>query len=61
MILVGDVIIINYSLLARGFYVTPQIALFRSQQTSLSTQYKEDDHVRLTFVIEPKENYNRII
>ena len=45
---------------SRGFYITPQIALFKSQQSELSTQYKEDDHVRLTFVIE-KNTDNRII
>jgi hypothetical protein len=57
---VGDNIKISYSLQARGFYVTPQIAAIRSQQSSLSTQYKEDEHVRLTFVIE-RNTANRII
>ena len=56
----GDNIIINYSLQARGFYVTPQVAAFRSQQSSLSSQYKEEEHVRLTFVIE-RNTANRII
>ena len=36
----------------RGFYVTPQIAALTSLQSEISTQYKEDDHVRLAFVIE---------
>ena len=44
----------------RGFYVTPQIAAFRSQQSIISTQYKEDDHIHLAFVIEKNAN-NRII
>lgn len=57
---VGDNIKISYSLQARGFYVTPQIAAIRSQQSSLSSQYKEDEHVRLTFVIE-RNTANRII
>lgn len=57
---IGDNIIITYSLAARGFYVTPQIAAFRSQQSSISTQYKEDEHIRLTFVVE-KNTDNRII
>jgi len=56
----GDSFTITYSLNARGFYLTPQIAVFKSQQTSLSTQYKEDDHVRLAFVVE-KNSDNRII
>lgn len=57
---VGDNIKITYSLQARGFYVTPQIAAIRSQQSALSSQYKEDEHVRLTFVIE-RNTANRII
>lgn len=44
----------------RGFYITPQIAKLKSQQTELQTQYKENDHVRLTFVIE-KNVESRII
>ena len=59
-LLVGDNIIVNYTLAARGFYVTPQVAGFRSQQSFISTQYKEDEQVRLTFVIE-KNTENRII
>lgn len=60
VIYIGDNIIIDYSLQARGFYVTPQVAAFRSQQSSLSSQYKEEEHVRLTFVIE-RNTANRII
>lgn len=61
-VLVGDNIVLNYSKQAIGFYVTPQVAVFRSQQSSLSSQYKEDEHVRLSFVVEnsSKDN-NRII
>lgn len=59
-LLVGDNIIIEYTLAARGFYVTPQVAVFRSQQSVISTQYKEEEHIRITFVIE-KNTENRII
>ena len=59
-LLIGDNIIVNYTLAARGFYVTPQLAGFRSQQSFISTQYKEDEHVRLSFVIE-RNTENRII
>ena len=45
---------------ARGFYITPQIAVLRSQQSAISTQYKEDDHIHLAFVIESTTK-NRII
>ena len=57
---IGDNIAIDYSLKARGFYVTPQAAVFRSQQSQLSSQYKEDEHVRLAFVIE-RNTSTRII
>lgn len=57
---IGDNILITYARTARGFYVTPQVAAFRSQQSELSTQYKEDEHVRLSFVIE-RSTANRII
>lgn len=59
-VLNGDNIKINYTLAARGFYVTPQVAVFRSQQSLISTQYKEDEHVRISFVIE-RNTDNRII
>ena len=44
----------------RGFYITPQLAKIKSQQSELQTQYKEDDHVRLSFVVE-KRSENRLI
>ena len=44
----------------RGFEITAQKALFRSAQTQISTQYKENEHVRITFVIE-KRSEHRII
>lgn len=59
-VLNGDNIKIDYTLAARGFYVTPQVAVFRSQQSLISTQYKEDEHVRISFVIE-RNTDNRII
>ena len=50
----GDRIIIYYTISGRGFYITPQLAKIQSQQSSLSTQYKEDDKVRLAFVVEKR-------
>jgi hypothetical protein len=58
--LVGDRILVNYSLEARGFEITPQVASIRSQQSFLSTQYKEDEHIRIAFVVETTAQ-NRII
>lgn len=53
-------IIINCFDESRGFYITPQLAKIKSQQCELQTQYKEDDHIRLSLVVE-KNTENRII
>lgn len=50
--LIGDVIVIAVVEDAIGFYVTPQKAAIRSLQSKLSTQFKEDEHVRISIVIE---------
>ena len=58
----GDRILVTFSMEARGFEVTPQVASIRSQQSFLSTQYKEDEHIRISFVVEPNDtDHNRII
>lgn len=44
----------------RGVVITPQKALLSSEQSSISTQYKEDEHVRIAFVAE-KRTENRLI
>ena len=44
----------------RGFNITAQNALFASQASSIGTQYKENEHVRISFVIE-KSNEHRLI
>lgn len=56
----GDRITVAYEVVGRGIYITPQLAKFQSQLSSLSTQYKENEHIRLTFVIE-KRTENRLI
>ncbi|MBP3304940.1 MAG: hypothetical protein J6L24_03125 [Oscillospiraceae bacterium] len=38
----------------RGLEVTSQMAAMASAQSSLNTQYKEDEHIRLSFVIEKR-------
>ena len=50
----GDRITIYYTVSGHGFYITPQLAKLQSQQASLSTQYKEGDKVRLSFVVEKR-------
>lgn len=44
----------------RGISVTAQKALLRSEQSEISTQYKEDEHVRIAFVAE-KRAENRLL
>lgn len=56
----GDRISVTYEVTGRGVYITPQLAKFQSQLSSLQTQYKENEHVRLAFVIE-KRTENRLI
>lgn len=44
----------------RGISVTAQKALMKSEQSEISTQYKEDEHVRISFVCE-KRSGNRLL
>ena len=44
----------------RGFTLTAQRALLKSEQSEISTQYKEDEHVRVSFIVE-KQSENRLI
>ena len=40
-----------------GFSITPQLARLSSEQSSLSTQYKEDEHIRLDWVVEKRSEH----
>lgn len=44
----------------RGISFTAQKALLKSEQTEISTQYKEDEHIRIAFVVE-KRTKNRLL
>lgn len=44
----------------RGISLTPQKVTFKSEQAEIFTQYKENEHVRISFVIE-KRSENRLI
>lgn len=44
----------------RGFSITAQKATLKSEQSEISTQYKEDEHVRIAFVVE-KRNETRFL
>lgn len=44
----------------RGIALTAQKATLKSEQTEISTQYKEEDHIRVSFVVE-KRSENRLV
>ena len=44
----------------RGLYITAQKATLTSEQSEISMQYKENEHVRLAFVVE-KRSENRLL
>ena len=44
----------------RGFRIASQYAQLNSEQSEISMQFKEDERVRVSFVVEPK-NLNRLI
>ena len=41
----------------RGITVTAQNTLLKSEQSEISTQYKEDEHVRISFVVEKRTEH----
>lgn len=45
----------------RGLKVTAQKALLKSEQSEISTQYKEDEHVRLAFVVEKRSSHRLLM
>ena len=55
-----DAVVVSCMSGGRGIELTAQRALLQSEQSSISTQYKEDEHVRISFVVE-KRAENRLI
>lgn len=55
-----DSVIFSCSNGNRGLELTAQQATLKSEQSNISMQYKEDEHVRLSFVVE-KRSENRLI
>lgn len=49
-----DAVILSCMSGGRGLQVTTQKATLTSEQSTIGTQYKEEEHVRLSFVIEKK-------
>ncbi len=56
-----DAVILSCMSGGRGIQLTAQQALLRSEQTVISTQYKEDEHVRIAFVIEERSSGHRLL
>lgn len=55
-----DAVVVSCMSGGRGMELTAQRALLQSEQSEISTQYKEDEHVRISFVVE-KRAENRLI
>lgn len=55
-----DAVVLSCMNAGIGLEVTAQKAVFKSEQTSIETQFKEDERVRISFVIEKKAE-NRLI
>ena len=45
----------------RGFRLTPQLAFLASEQTQISAQFKEDEHVRVAFVARKRSEYRLLL
>lgn len=52
-----DATVISMMTDGRGIEITAQMARLVSEQSNISTQYKEDEHNRITFVISKASNY----
>lgn len=55
-----DAVVISCFSGDRGFRITAQQLRLASEQSSLGTRYKEDEHIRVTFVAE-KKSENRLL
>lgn len=55
-----DTTIISCLSAGRGIKFTPQKATLTAEQTSIYTQYKEEEHIRLSFVVEKVAEYRLI-
>lgn len=55
-----DAVVVSCMSGGRGIELTAQRAVLKSEQSEISTQYKEDEHVRISFVVE-KRAENRLI
>ena len=56
-----DAVLISCWSGSRGFKITSQMVTLASAQSSLSTQFKEDEHVRVSFVVTSTSNSRLIL
>lgn len=45
----------------RGLQITAQKAFLRTEQSEVTTQYKEEEHIRLTFVTEKRSSVSKLL
>ena len=55
-----DAVILSCLDQGRGLSMTAQSCTLRSEQSSISMQFKEDEHVRVGFVVEKRSGFRRI-
>lgn len=55
-----DAVILSCLNGGRGISLTPQSCLLTSEQSSISMQFKEEEHVRVGFVVEKRSGFRRI-
>lgn len=55
-----DAVVIDCLVGGIGLQVTAQEALFKSEQTTVSTRFKEEERVRVSFVVEKKTDHRLI-
>ena len=55
-----DAVIFSCMSEGRGITLTAQKATLKAEQSEISTQYKEDEHIRISFVVE-KRTENRLV
>ena len=55
-----DAIVLSCMSGNRGIQLTPQKAMLRSEQSEIFTQYKEDEHVRISFVVGKRAEHRLI-
>lgn len=56
-----DAVMISCMSGGRGLEITTQRATMTSEQSSIGTQYKEEEHVRLSFVVEKKSGNKMLL